>query len=214
MRKHPHQELIQIDTKNILFISCREFDGIYKIIERRLDRKGIGFGAEIQSKRERDVGALLKEVQPHDLLKFGIIPELVGRLPVIAPLQSLTREDLVRILTEPKNALVKQYQKLFEYDDVNLTFQKEALEAVADKAIERNIGARGLRAVMEGLLTGIMYDIPSDPTVTAVEISPACVRGEEPPKLTRDPEKTTRPARLKSGKPEEGERRKNPPSAS
>ena len=213
-RKHPHQEFIQIDTHNILFICGGAIDGLDKIIERRLDKKGIGFGAEIKSKRERDVGALLKEVQPHDLLKFGIIPELVGRLPVIAPLQSLTREDLVRILTEPKNALVKQYQKLFEYDDVNLIFQKEALEAVADKAIERNIGARGLRAVMEGLLTGIMYEIPSDPTVTEVEISPACVRGEEPPKITRDPAKAARPAKLKSSKTEEDKKRNNPASAS
>ena len=121
---------------------------------------------------------------PHDLLKFGIIPELVGRLPVIAPLNSLTREDLVRILTEPKNALVKQYQKLFSFDDVELVFQPEALEAVADKAIERNIGARGLRAVMEGLLTNIMYDIPDRPDVERVTITAACVRGEEPPKLT------------------------------
>ena len=159
-RKHPHQEFIQIDTRDILFICGGAFDGIDKIIERRLDKKGIGFGSEIQSKKDRDVGKILQDVQPHDLLKFGIIPELVGRLPVIAPLNSLTREDLVRILTEPKNALVKQYQKLFSFDDVELVFEPEALEAVADKAIERNIGARGLRAVMEGLLTNIMYDIP------------------------------------------------------
>ena len=130
-RKHPHQEFIQVDTHNILFICGGAFDGIDKIIERRLDKKGIGFGADIPSKKDRDVGALMKEVQPHDLLKFGIIPELVGRLPVIAPLQSLQRSDLVRILTEPKNALVKQYQKLFEYDDVELVFADGALEAVA-----------------------------------------------------------------------------------
>ena len=127
----------------------------------------------------------MKEVQPHDLLKFGIIPELVGRLPIIAPLDSLTREDLVRILTEPKNALLKQYEQMFSYDKVELTFEQEALEAVADKAIERNIGARGLRAVMEGILTDIMFDIPSDPLVEKVVITPACVRGECGPTFVR-----------------------------
>ena len=185
---------------NILFIGGGAFDGLDKIIEKRLHKKSIGFGADIHSKDERDVGALLKEVQPHDLLKFGIIPELVGRLPVIAPLESLTREDLVRILTEPKNALVKQYQKLFDYDDVELVFEEEALNAVADKAIERKIGARGLRAVMEGLLTDIMFDIPSDPTVVKATITPACVRGEEQPVLERDESKESRPAQLKKGK--------------
>ena len=149
-RKHPHQEFIQVDTHNILFICGGAFDGLEKIIEQRTDRKGIGFDAVVESKAERQTGQLLKEVQPHDLLKFGIIPELVGRLPVIAALDGLNREDLVRILTEPKNALVKQYQKLFSYDDVKLVFEPDALEAVADKAIERNIGARGLRAVMVG----------------------------------------------------------------
>ena len=184
-RKHPHQEFIQINTKNILFICGGAFDGLDKIIERRTDRRSMGFDSPLQSKKDRDVGAILKEVQPHDLLKFGIIPELVGRLPIIAPLDSLHREDLVRILTEPKNALVKQYQKLLEYDKVELAFDEGALEAVADRAIERNIGARGLRAVMEGLLTDIMYDIPSDPTVEKVVITPACVRGECGPTLVR-----------------------------
>ena len=184
-RKHPQQEFIQINTKNILFICGGAFDGLDKIIERRTDKRGLGFDAPIQSKKDRDIGLILKEVQPHDLLKFGIIPELVGRLPIIAPLDSLNREDLVRILTEPKNALVKQYEKLFSYDDVELTFADGALEAVADKAIERNIGARGLRAVMEGVLTEIMYEIPSDPTVRRVVITPACVRGECGPTLVR-----------------------------
>jgi len=182
-RKHPHQEFIQIDTKNILFICGGAFDGLDKIIERRTDKRGLGFDAPIQSKKDRDVGAILKEVQPHDLLKFGIIPELVGRLPIIAPLDSLHREDLVRILTEPKNALVKQYRKLLGYDGVELTFADGALEALADKAIERNIGARGLRAVMEGILTDIMYDIPSDPTVQRVVITEACAKGECGPTL-------------------------------
>ena len=184
-RKHPHQEFIQINTKNILFICGGAFDGLEKIIERRLDQKSIGFGAAIASKKDRDIGKILKQVQPHDILKFGIIPELVGRLPVIAPLQDLKREDLIRILTEPKNALVKQYSALFSYDDVELEFTPEALEVVADSAIERNIGARGLRAVMEGILTQIMFDIPSDPTITKVVITAECARGEAEPQLLR-----------------------------
>ena len=187
-RKHPQQEFIQINTRNILFICGGAFDGLEKIIERRTDKRALGFDAPIQSRKDRDVGLILKEVQPHDLLKFGIIPELVGRLPIIAPLDSLKREDLVRILTEPKNALVKQYEKLFSYDKVELTFAEGALEAVADKAIERNIGARGLRAVMEGLLTEIMYEIPSDPSVRRVVITPACVHGECGPTLVRGEE--------------------------
>ena len=174
-RKHPHEEFIQIDTHNILFICGGAFEGLEKIIESRLDRKSMGFGAEVRNRSEKNNSKLLREVQPHDILKFGIIPELVGRLPVITALDALTREDLVRILTEPKNALVKQYQKLFSYDDVDLSFDKEALEAVADKAIERNIGARGLRAVMEDLLMNIMYEIPSDRTIERVVIDRACV---------------------------------------
>ncbi len=194
-RKHPHQEFIQINTRNILFICGGAFDGIEKIIERRTEKRGIGFDSQLQSKKERDVGAILKEVQPHDLLKFGIIPELVGRLPVIAPLASLKREDLVQILTEPKNALLKQYKQLFAYDNVELCFADGALEAVADKAIERNIGARGLRAVMEGILTDIMFDIPSDPTVKKVIITPECVRGECGPEIVHgDDEKKDRSA--------------------
>ena len=187
-RKHPHQEFIQINTRNILFICGGAFDGLEKIIERRTDKRGIGFDSQLQSKKDRDVGAILKEVKPHDLLKFGIIPELVGRLPVIAPLDSLKREDLVRILTEPKNALVKQYKKLLDYDHVELEFTEGALEAVADKAIERNIGARGLRAVMEGILTEIMFEIPSDPTVEKVVVTPECVRGERGPDIVRGSE--------------------------
>ena len=189
-RKHPHQEFIQINTRNILFICGGAFDGLDKIIERRTDKRGMGFDAQIQSKKDRDVGAILKDVQPHDLLKFGIIPELVGRLPIIAPLDSLKRDDLVRILTEPKNALLKQYEALFSYDKVDLAFEDGALEAVADKAIERNIGARGLRAVMEGILTDIMFDIPSDPTVERVIVTPACVKGECGPTLVRGGRRT------------------------
>ena len=199
-RKHPHQEFIQLDTHNILFICGGAFDGLEKIIEKRTDRKGIGFDAVVESKAERQTGALLKEVQPHDLLKFGIIPELVGRLPVIAALDGLTRDDLVTILTQPKNALVKQYQKLLEYDDVDLEFTPESLEAVADKAIERNIGARGLRAVMEGVLTQLMYDIPSDHTIEKVTITADCVKNGAQPEIIRDPEHAVRRAKLKTGK--------------
>lgn len=201
-RKHPHQEFIQVDTRDILFICGGAFDGLEKIIEKRLDRKGIGFDAVVESKKDKDTGKTLKEVQPHDLLKFGIIPELVGRLPVIAALDGLTKEDLVRILTEPKNALVKQYQKLFSYDDVKLTFADGALAAVADKAIERNIGARGLRAVMEGLLTQIMYDIPSDPSIEEVTITAECVATGAAPILVKDPERVGKAAKKKTGKGE------------
>ena len=199
-RKHPHQEFIQVNTKNILFICGGAFDGLEKIIERRLDQKSIGFGANVQGKKDKDISKILHEVQPHDLLKFGIIPELVGRLPVIASLNALKREDLVRILTEPKNALVKQYKKLMEYDEVELEFQPEALEAIADKAIERNIGARGLRAVMEGILTPMMYDIPSDPAVVKAVITKDCVEGRSGPELTHDPKKINYSVKLNTGK--------------
>ena len=198
-RKHPEQKFIQVDTRNILFICGGAFEGLDKIIESRLDRKSIGFDAVIEGRKEKDHAKILREVQPHDILKFGIIPELVGRLPVISPLEALTREDLVRILTEPKNALVKQYKALLAYDGVELVFEQTALEAVADKAIERNIGARGLRAVMEGMLTKVMYDIPSDPTITKVTITADCVDSGAEPVVERDPEKVTRKAKLKTG---------------
>ncbi|MEG1988221.1 MAG: ATP-dependent Clp protease ATP-binding subunit ClpX [Oscillibacter sp.] len=201
-RKHPHQEFIQVNTKNILFICGGAFDGLEKIIERRLDKKSIGFDAVIEGKKDKDINKLLSVVQPHDILKFGLIPELVGRLPVIAPLNALRREDLVRILTEPKNSLVKQYKRLMEYDDVELDFEDEALGAIADKAIERNIGARGLRAVMEGMLTQVMYDIPSDPTIEKAVITKACVEGTEQPTLTRNPEKINYTVKLNAGKGE------------
>ena len=170
------------------------FEGIDKIIESRLDKRSMGFGAEIQSKKERDVGQLLKEIQPQDLLKFGIIPELVGRLPVITTLNALDKGQLVRILTEPKNALVKQYQKLLEYDMVELDFDTQALEAAADRAIERGIGARGLRAILEEVMTRIMYDVPSDPEVVKVTITEDCIRSGAAPEILRDPEHSQRPA--------------------
>ena len=192
-RKHPHQEFIQVDTKNILFICGGAFDGVEKIIESRVNQKTIGFGAEILSKSELEERNILSQIQPHDLLKFGIIPELIGRLPVITALSPLSREDLVRILTEPKNALVKQYQKLMEYDTVRLVFAPGSLEAVADKAIERGIGARGLRAVLEEVMDPIMYDVPSDATIVEVDITPESVKGEGEPKIVRDAERPPRP---------------------
>ena len=184
-RKHPHQEFIQIDTKNILFICGGAFDGIEKIIEQRLDKTTIGFGGTVQSKQEKDISALLKEIQPHDLLRFGIIPELVGRLPVIASLNALTKEQMVQVLTEPKNALVKQYEKLLQYDSVRLTFEPQALEAVADQAVSRGIGARGLRAVMEKVMTKLMYEVPSDPEVESVTITAGCITDEAEPVIVR-----------------------------
>jgi len=192
-RKHPHQEFIQVDTKNILFICGGAFDGLEKIIEQRLDKKSIGFGAEIRSKKDQDTGELFSQVQPHDLIKFGIIPELVGRLPVLTSLNSLDREQLVRILIEPKNALTRQYQKLLDYDEVALEFAPAALEAAAGKAIERGIGARGLRAVLEEIMTPIMYDVPSDPSIVKVVITPESVTDGASPQIVRDPARTERP---------------------
>ena len=180
-RKHPHQEFIHVDTSNILFICGGAFDGLDKIIEKRTDKKTMGFGAEIKSSTQRDVGQILAQVQQHDLLKFGIIPELIGRLPVVASLDSLNREDLVRILQEPKNAMTKQYQALMGFDGVELEYEPAALEAIADKAIERKIGARGLRSVMEGVMTELMYTIPSDPSVSKVIITAESVNGTEKP---------------------------------
>ena len=180
-RKHPHQEFIQVDTTNILFICGGAFDGLDKIIEKRTDKKTMGFGADITSSAERDVGEILAQVQQHDLLKFGIIPELIGRLPVVASLESLKRDDLVRILTEPKNSMAKQYKALMSYDGVELEYEQEALEAIADKAIEMKIGARGLRSVMEGVMTDIMYKVPSDTTANKVIITADSVKNGSSP---------------------------------
>ena len=185
-RKHPQQETIPVDTTNILFICGGAFDGLDKIIESRTDRSAIGFDAPVESRKQRDVGKLLSQVEPHDLLKFGIIPELVGRMPVVTCLQSLKQEDLVRIMVEPKNAISKQYQKLLEMDGVELEITDEALRKIAKKAIDRQIGARGLRAIMEKIMTNIMFAIPSDLTIRKVTITPACVEGGEPD-ILRDP---------------------------
>ena len=184
-RKHPQQETIPVNTSNILFICGGAFDGLDKIIEARTDKSAIGFDAPVESKKKRDLGSILAKVQPHDLLKFGIIPELVGRMPVITCLQDLKKEDLVRILTEPKNALTKQYALLLEMDNVALEITDDALEAVAQKAIERQIGARGLRAVMEETMIRIMFDIPSDLTIQKVRITADCVNGGAP-EIIRD----------------------------
>ena len=184
-RKHPQQETIPVNTANILFICGGAFDGLDKIIEARTDKSAIGFDAPVESKKKRDLGKILAKVQPHDLLKFGIIPELVGRMPVISCLQDLKKEDLIRILTEPKNALTKQYAKLLEMDNVELEITDDALEAVAQKAIERQIGARGLRAVMEETMIRIMFEIPSDLSIHKVRITADCVNGGAP-EIIRD----------------------------
>ena len=186
-RKHPQQEFIQIDTTNILFICGGSFEGIEPIIEKRIASSAMGFGANVMSQKSKERTELLKKVTPHDLVKFGIIPEMVGRLPVITTLDSLDKKALVRILTEPKNSLVKQYQKIFNIDGVNLRFTDAALEAIAQKAIDRKTGARGLRSIMEETLTGLMFDIPSDETVEAVVIGEDCVNGSGTPRIERNP---------------------------
>ncbi|RGI18735.1 ATP-dependent Clp protease ATP-binding subunit ClpX [Ruminococcus sp. TF08-4] len=187
-RKHPHQELIQIDTTNILFICGGAFEGIDKIIETRIDRKSIGFNAEIASKHEYDMDVLLQEALPQDLVKFGLIPELVGRLPVTVSLDLLDKDALIRILTEPKSAIVKQYQKLLELDGVKLEFDKDALLEIAETTLKRKTGARGLRAIMENIMMDTMFTVPSDKTIKECRITKEAVLGLEEPKYTRDGE--------------------------
>ena len=180
-RKHPHQELIQIDTTNILFICGGAFDGLDKIVENRLDRKSIGFNKDIAEKSTKDIGAVLKQVTPQDLTKYGLIPEFVGRVPINVSLEGLDKEALTRILKEPKSALIKQYQKLFEYDNVKLSFEPEAIDAIAAKALERKTGARGLRSIMESIMMDVMYEIPSDDTIEACVITKEAVEGTSQP---------------------------------
>ncbi|MDU2994078.1 MAG: ATP-dependent Clp protease ATP-binding subunit ClpX [Clostridium sp.] len=199
-RKHPHQEFIQINTGNILFICGGAFDGLDKIIEKRTRKSSIGFGADIQSKAEKDIGSLLKAIEPEDLLKFGLIPEFVGRLPLVVTLQSLDKEALVNILSKPKNALVKQYMKLFEIDNVELEFTDKALEAIAEKAIERKTGARGLRSIIEDVMTEIMFEIPSDERINKVVITEPTINKKERPEIQMLPEGEVRP-QLKAKKP-------------
>ncbi len=187
-RKHPHQELIQIDTTNILFVCSGAFDGLEKIIESRLDRKSIGFNTEVTQKTTKEIGEILAEVTPQDLVKYGLIPEFVGRVPINVSLQGLDKEALVKILTEPKSALIKQYQKLFGFDDVELSFEEDAIEAIADKALERKVGARGLRSIMENVMMDIMYKIPSDETIKACIITKGAVEGTSEPIVIHDGE--------------------------
>ncbi|MBQ1229955.1 MAG: ATP-dependent Clp protease ATP-binding subunit ClpX [Clostridia bacterium] len=204
-RKHPNQEFIQINTKNILFICGGAFDGLDQIIEKRKGNQVIGFGGEIKTKTERKSTGIFRDVVPHDIVKFGLIPELVGRVPVIVPLSDLDRTALIRILTEPKNSLVKQYEKLFRMDGVKLTIPKDALEAVASMAIERNTGARGLRSILENAMTDIMYEVPSRSDIAEVVITPECLRKEGPCNyiLLRDtlPEGAEAPALTDSNEP-------------
>jgi len=184
-RKHPHQELIQIDTTNILFICGGAFDGLEKIVEERLDKRAIGFDSNVQSKNVREISELLKEVTPQDLVKFGLIPEFIGRVPINVSLDGLDKDALVRILKEPKNALVKQYAKLFEFDDVELTFEDEAIEAIAQKAVEHKTGARGLRSILEHVMMDIMYEIPSDESIISCRVTKDAVLGLGQPVVTR-----------------------------
>ncbi|MBQ3470870.1 MAG: ATP-dependent Clp protease ATP-binding subunit ClpX, partial [Clostridia bacterium] len=188
-RKHPQQEFIQIDTTNILFICGGAFDGIDKIIENRVGKQGLGFGADIKSKKEKDITELLAELIPQDLLKFGLIPEFIGRLPVFAKLEKLDRRTLIQILTEPKNALVKQYKALFAFDGVKLEFEDEAIEAIADKAIELGTGARGLRSIIEDAMTEVMFEVPSDDTIRTVVIDKKCITDGKQPKVIREDKK-------------------------
>ncbi len=185
-RKHPHQEFIQIDTTNILFICGGAFDGIEKIISNRIGKRNLGFGAAVESKKELDISELLNQITPQDLLKFGLIPEFIGRLPVVAKLGKLDREALVRILTEPKNALVKQYQALLGMDDVNLSFDNEAIDAIADMALKRNTGARGLRSIIEETMTEIMFNVPSEPDIKSCVIHKDCITDNKEPEILRE----------------------------
>lgn len=196
-RKHPQQELIQIDTSNILFICGGAFDGLEKIIDARNDKRSIGFSASVQEKEIRDIGSVLKEVLPEDLVKFGLIPEFIGRVPVVVTLDNLDRNALIKILKEPKNALIKQYKKLFSFDQVDLEFDDDAVETIADLAIERKTGARGLRSIMEKAMTDVMFTIPSDETITRCIITRDAVLGKAAPRLEH---KTPAPVKKKPAK--------------
>ena len=188
-RKHPHQEFIQIDTSNILFICGGAFEGLENIIKDRVGKKSIGFGAEIESKKDLNKSEIFKQILPQDLLKFGLIPEFVGRLPIVATLEGLTKEALIDIVTKPKNALVKQYKKLVQLDGVELEFNQDALEAIVDKAIERNTGARGLRSIIEEIMRDVMYDIPSNEKIAKCIITKETVENKASPELIIDENK-------------------------
>ena len=199
-RKHPHQEFLQIDTTNILFICGGAFEGLEKIIKDRVGKKSIGFGAQIESKKELDKYKIFEELLPQDLLKFGLIPEFVGRLPIIATLKELDREALVNIVTKPKNALTKQYQKLLQLDGVELEFEQEALNAIVEKAIERNTGARGLRSIIEDIMRDIMFDVPSNPNIEKCIITKETVEKKAKPKLIINENKEIEKTKIKKKK--------------
>ena len=196
-RKHPHQEFLQIDTSNILFICGGAFEGLEKIIKDRVGKKGMGFGAQIDSKKEIEKYKIFEELLPQDLLKFGLIPEFVGRLPIIATLKELDKEALINIVTEPKNALTKQYKKLLELDGVELEFEPEALNSIVEKAIERNTGARGLRSIIEDIMRDRMFDIPSNPKIEKCIITKDTVEGKDGPKLVINENKTSKRIKIK-----------------
>ena len=193
-RKHPHQEFLQIDTTNILFICGGAFVGLEEIIERRVGKKTMGFGANVQTRRERDQGELFSELLPEDLLKFGLIPEFVGRVPIVVALEALTKEALVNILTKPKNALIKQYKKLFEMDGVSLQFDAEAVEEIAEQAIERNTGARGLRSILESIMMDVMFEVPSEEDIDTCIVTKDTIKLAQQPKLIRKPAQKQLPA--------------------
>ncbi len=193
-RKHPHQEFLQIDTTNILFICGGAFVGLEEIIERRVGKKTMGFGADVQTRRERDQGELFSELLPEDLLKFGLIPEFVGRVPIVVALEALTKEALVNILTKPKNALIKQYKKLFELDGVSLQFEEEAVEEIAEQAIERNTGARGLRSILESIMMDVMFEVPSEEDIDTCIVTKDTIKLAQQPKLIRKPAQKQLPA--------------------
>ena len=182
-RKHPHQEFIQIDTTNVLFICGGAFAGIEKIVESRIGTKGVGFGADIRRPEDKDLGAIFEQVLPEDLTKFGLIPEFIGRLPVVGAVRNLERDALIQILTEPRNALVKQYQKIFDFENVSLEFSEDGLEAIADEAIKRSAGARGLRAILEEVLLDVMYDLPGRDDIGTVQIDEEVVLRNGAPRL-------------------------------
>ncbi len=206
-RKYPHQEFIQINTKDILFICGGAFDGLDKIIDKRTGKNALGFGAEIKSKVEKDTGTIMKQVIPQDLVHFGLIPELVGRLPVITTLSSLDRKALISILTEPKDAIFKQYVQLLQMDGVKLEFDDEAFNAVADMAIARETGARGLRSILEDILTNVMFDVPSDPTIEKITVTGDCVKNRQQPLIEHDPDK--KPQRMLVPHKQPAKRREN-----
>jgi ATP-dependent Clp protease ATP-binding subunit ClpX len=199
-RKHPHQEFIQIDTSNILFICGGAFEGLDSIIKDRTGKKSIGFGANVESKKDINRTEVLKQMLPQDLLKFGMIPEFVGRLPIIATLDALDKEALVDILTKPKNSLIKQYKKLVELDGVELEFEPDAIDTIVNQAIQRNTGARGLRSIIEGLMRDVMFDIPSDPTIVKCIITKETAENGSAPKLVIDKTKKREPLKMNTKK--------------